>query len=103
MPRTHRARSLGPAPTSLNASPPPGLNAPPLSCDQNPKNRLDLHEGKDGTVYVKGLNTFVVKGEAEIAAVLEVGVAAPSSLALRRTPYLLHSFLGRGTHHATSV
>jgi hypothetical protein len=24
-------------------------------------------------VYVKGLNTFVVKSEAEIAAVLEVG------------------------------
>ncbi|KAL4450694.1 hypothetical protein ABPG77_001050 [Micractinium sp. CCAP 211/92] len=40
---------------------------------KNPKNRLDLHEGKDGTVYVKGLNTFVVKGEAEIAAVLEAG------------------------------
>lgn len=40
---------------------------------QNPTARLELHEAKDGGVYVKGLNTFVVKSEAEIAAVLEVG------------------------------
>ncbi|KAL4433732.1 hypothetical protein ABPG75_000173 [Micractinium tetrahymenae] len=40
---------------------------------KNPKNRLDMHEAKDGSVYVKGLNTFVVKSEAEIAAVLEAG------------------------------
>ncbi|PRW20706.1 kinesin KIF3B [Chlorella sorokiniana] len=40
---------------------------------KNPTARLELHEAKDGGVYVKGLNTFVVKSEAEIAAVLEVG------------------------------
>ena len=46
---------------------------PPVACPQSPKNRLELHEGREGGVYVKGLNTFVVKSEAEIAAVLEVG------------------------------
>ncbi|PSC68795.1 kinesin KIF3B [Micractinium conductrix] len=40
---------------------------------KNPKNRLDMHEAKDSSVYVKGLNSFVVKSEAEIAAVLEAG------------------------------
>ena len=40
---------------------------------KDPKARLELHDAKDGGVYVKGLNTFVVKSEAEIAAVLEVG------------------------------
>ncbi len=43
---------------------------------QNPKNRLDLHEGKDGSVYVKGLNTFVVKSVDEIASVLEASIAS---------------------------
>lgn len=42
---------------------------------QSPKNRLDLHEAKDGAVYVKGLNTFVVKSVQEIQAILEVGRA----------------------------
>lgn len=44
---------------------------------QNPTARLELHEAREGGVYVKGLNTFVVKSEAEIAAVLEVGGSAP--------------------------
>lgn len=39
---------------------------------KNPKNSLELKEGKDSGVYVKGLNTFVVKTVAEITAVLEV-------------------------------
>ncbi len=42
---------------------------------QNPKNQLDLHEGRDGAVYVKGLNTFVVKSVEEIQNVLEASVA----------------------------
>lgn len=46
-----------------------------LRAAQNPKNRLDMHEAKEGTAYVKGLSTVVVKNEAEIAAVLEVGAA----------------------------
>lgn len=43
-------------------------------------------------MYVKGLNTFAVKGEAEIAAVLEVGAGpmGPSSTAV------LHSLLRCG-------
>lgn len=40
---------------------------------QSPKAQLDLYEAKDGSVYVKGLNTFVVKSVEEIASVLEVG------------------------------
>ena len=47
------------------------LPAPPAP--QNPKNRLELHEARDGGVYIKGLSTFVVKSQAEIGAVLEVG------------------------------
>ena len=38
---------------------------------KNPKNKLDLKERKDQGVYVKGLNSFVVKSVAEIASVLE--------------------------------
>lgn len=52
------------------------VSCPPQVRDllsKDPKARLELHEAKDGGVYVKGLNTFVVKSEAEIAAVLEVG------------------------------
>ena len=39
---------------------------------KNPKNKLDLKERKDQGVYVKGLNSFVVKSVAEITSVLEV-------------------------------
>ncbi|KAL3141697.1 Envelope glycoprotein gp160 [Trebouxia sp. C0010 RCD-2024] len=40
---------------------------------KNPKNKLELKERKDQGVYVKGLNSFVVKSVAEITSVLEVG------------------------------
>ncbi len=40
---------------------------------KNPKDKLDLKENKDGGVYVKGLNAFVVKSVPEIHNVLEVG------------------------------
>ena len=49
------------------------LHCPSAPNVQNPTARLELHEAREGGVYVKGLNTFVVKSEAEIAAVLEVG------------------------------
>ena len=39
---------------------------------KNPKNKLDLKERKDQGIYVKGLNSFVVKSVAEITSVLEV-------------------------------
>ena len=39
---------------------------------KDPKARLEMHEDKDGAVYVKNLNTFVVKSTAEISSVLEV-------------------------------
>lgn len=39
---------------------------------KNPKNKLELKERKDQGVYVKGLNSFVVKSVAEITSVLEV-------------------------------
>ena len=60
-----------PPPRHPSTDPPPPPTPPPAP--QNPKNRLDMHEAKDSSVYVKGLNSFVVKSEAEIAAVLEVG------------------------------
>lgn len=41
---------------------------------KNPKNKLDLKERKDQGVYVKGLNSFVVKSVAEITSVLEVSI-----------------------------
>ena len=34
--------------------------------------KLELHESKEGGVYVKGLNTFVVRNVDEISGVLEV-------------------------------
>ncbi|KAA6421900.1 MAG: kinesin KIF3B [Trebouxia sp. A1-2] len=40
---------------------------------KNPKNKLELKERKEQGVYVKGLNSFVVKSVAEITSVLEVG------------------------------
>eukprot|EP00887_Chlorella_sp_A99_P003761 scaffold7.g3761.t1 len=40
---------------------------------RDPSNRLELHEGKEGVVYVKGLNTFVVNSAAECANILEAG------------------------------
>ncbi|KAK9824688.1 hypothetical protein WJX72_012423 [[Myrmecia] bisecta] len=40
---------------------------------KNPKNKLDLKERGDSGVYVKGLNSFVVKSVEEITSVLEVG------------------------------
>lgn len=43
---------------------------------KNPKNKLDLKERKEQGVYVKGLNSFVVKSVAEITSVLEVCPAA---------------------------
>ena len=45
-----------------------------LPLQQDPKNKLDLHEGKEGVVYVKELTSFAVKSAAECAAILEVGV-----------------------------
>ena len=39
---------------------------------KNPKNRLDLKEHATSGVYVKGLNSFVVKSVAEISSILEV-------------------------------
>lgn len=39
---------------------------------KNPKNRLELREGRDGGVYVKGHNSFAVKSRVEISRVLEV-------------------------------
>ena len=47
---------------------------------KNPKNKLDLKERKDQGVYVKGLNSFVVKSVAEITSVLEVSVHCSSSV-----------------------
>ena len=44
---------------------------------KNPKNKLDLKERKEQGVYVKGLNSFVVKSVAEITSVLDVCPAAP--------------------------
>lgn len=41
---------------------------------KNPKNKLELKERKDQGVYVKGLNSFVVKSVAEITSVLEVSL-----------------------------
>lgn len=41
---------------------------------KNPKNKLDLKERKDQGVYVKSLNSFVVKSVAEITSVLEVSI-----------------------------
>ena len=41
---------------------------------KNPKNKLELKERKDQGVYVKGLNSFVVKSVAEITSVLEVSI-----------------------------
>lgn len=41
---------------------------------KNPKNKLDLKERKDQGIYVKGLNSFVVKSVAEITSVLEVSL-----------------------------
>ena len=41
---------------------------------KNPKNKLDLKERKEQGVYVKGLNSFVVKSVAEITSVLEVSM-----------------------------
>ena len=39
---------------------------------KNPKNKLELKERKEQGVYVKGLNSFVVKSVMEITSVLEV-------------------------------
>ena len=47
---------------------------------KNPKNKLDLKERKDQGVYVKGLNSFVVKSVAEITSVLEVSIQCSSSV-----------------------
>lgn len=47
---------------------------------KNPKNKLELKERKEQGVYVKGLNSFVVKSVAEITSVLEVcGGVCPSA------------------------
>ena len=43
---------------------------------KNPKTKLELKERKNQGVYVKGLNSFVVKSVAEITSVLEVGLQA---------------------------
>ncbi len=43
---------------------------------KNPKNKLELKERKEQGVYVKGLNSFVVKSVAEITSVLEVACLA---------------------------
>ncbi|PNH06269.1 Kinesin-II subunit [Tetrabaena socialis] len=40
---------------------------------KDPKSKLELKEHKEGGVYVKGLNAFVVKGVPELKNVLEVG------------------------------
>ena len=59
---------------------------------KNPKNKLDLKERKDQGVYVKGLNSFVVKSVAEITSVLEVSRLSsriPSSPACLPTSLLL--------------
>eukprot|EP00191_Tetraselmis_sp_GSL018_P019273 CAMPEP_0177590532 /NCGR_PEP_ID=MMETSP0419_2-20121207/7465_1 /TAXON_ID=582737 /ORGANISM="Tetraselmis sp., Strain GSL018" /LENGTH=750 /DNA_ID=CAMNT_0019081115 /DNA_START=182 /DNA_END=2434 /DNA_ORIENTATION=- len=40
---------------------------------RNPKNKLDLKENVDTGVYVKGLNSFVVKSVPEIQNVMDVG------------------------------
>ena len=47
---------------------------------KNPKNKLELKERKDQGVYVKGLNSFVVKSVAEITSVLEVSIHCSSSV-----------------------
>lgn len=41
---------------------------------KNPKNRLDLHERSDQTVYVKDLSFFAVKSVEEINDVLKIGL-----------------------------
>ena len=64
---------------------------------QNPKNRLDLHEGKDGSVYVKGLNTFVVKSVEEIASVLE------ASSASNKAVHCWHTLLVFAEHCSTNM
>lgn len=51
---------------------------------KNPKNKLELKERKEQGVYVKGLNSFVVKSVGEITSVLEVcGCLWPSACTQR--------------------
>ena len=45
----------------------------PAHSHQNTKNRLELHEARDSSVYVKCLSTVVVQTAAECEAVLEAG------------------------------
>lgn len=51
---------------------------------KNPKNKLELKERKEQGVYVKGLNSFVVKSVAEITSVLEVCACLCPSLCTQR-------------------
>lgn len=51
---------------------------------KNPKNKLELKERKEQGVYVKGLNSFVVKSVAEITSVLEVCDSVPPSVCTQR-------------------
>ena len=55
---------------------------------KNPKNKLDLKEHSESGVYVKELNSFVVKSVQEITSVLEVSwtIALCSLLAMRQLP-----------------
>ena len=47
---------------------------------KNPKNKLDLKEHSESGVYVKELNSFVVKSVQEITSVLEVGLSPCAAL-----------------------
>ncbi len=51
---------------------------------KNPKNKLELKERKEQGVYVKGLNSFVVKSVAEITSVLEVCACLCPSVCTQR-------------------
>ena len=53
---------------------------------KNPKNKLDLKEHSESGVYVKELNSFVVKSVQEITSVLEVGLSPCAALSSLLTP-----------------
>lgn len=56
---------------------------------KNPKNKLELKERKEQGVYVKGLNSFVVKSVAEITSVLEVCACLWPSVCTQRASMCL--------------
>jgi hypothetical protein len=86
---------------------PPRLKPAAPGCPHNPPTRCRRHrvqEHKEGGVYVKGLNSFVVKSVPEIRNVLEVGGRCRAADACTR-PAVLVGGAGaqrRGNVHAAT-